>query len=390
MKGTRITVWLLVAVLIAMMTTPALAVPDRMTTYMLQNIQTGITPERNYRFWIGNDTRWGNAVRQSIFDQMEYQQIFPIEWWELDWFGQPEKQQAQALTHGNVESMTLSEFVSIWVEGYDEPFGEEQAIFQFVSKYPLDMEFVAIVGVLKDGTEGNYPDAVPIDSKAFYDWQALCAEPTEDGIKVYFTVEALKRVNGKDAVLALLCNPGAQGYREEPAVLPGAPSKTVDDITSVRIENHNGNDKLYLRITRQMNEQQIWTEYARLYQFIVYDKQLPIHYFDENIVNEIKGMLPENVDVLTLEMNEFLGLAAYNYDYRHGEVTVDLSVPSQYWAGQSVVAVAGAFNEDGVPVWTPQRGEVVEGKIRVHFTQNIMTRMEEDLIALMILSEQPK
>ena len=389
MKGTKIIAGLLMAAFMVMMITSALAVPDRMTTYMVQKLQTEITPERSYEFWMGGDSQWGNVVRQNIFDQMQYQKIFPIEWWMLDWFGQPVKQQAQALTHGNVESMTLCEFVSIWVGGYEEWLGEETALFQFVSEYPLDTNFVALVGALRDGVTETYGEARAEDSEAFYDWQVLRAEPGENGIKVHFTVDALKMINGKDAVLVLLCNPGGQGYQEETVVLPGVPSKTVDDITSVRIENHNGNDRLHLNNTRLLDEP-IRMEYARLYQFIVNEQQLVIHYFGGNTANEIKAMLPENVDALALEMNEFLGLVSYNYDYRHGEVVVDLSVPSQYQAGQSVVAVAGAFNDDDVPVWTPQHAEVIEGKIRVYFTQNIMTRMEEDPIALMILSGTPQ
>lgn len=369
------------------------AVPDKQTTYMLQGIIRADDKINDYAFAIGEDTLPGDDVRRSVYNRVEQEHIAPIDWWGLDFFGSPVKTAAQALTSADVEAMTNCEFVSIDINGYDEKNGDEQAVFHFSNIYPLGLEFVAVVGSLKDGIEVRLANGEKIEAIDLYDWQALRAEPTDngsdditdDGIRVFFTADALKMVNEKDAVLALLCEIMPGTYAEEIITTPGTPSKTVDDITTIRVIDNNEILNLIISVVAPLDEQG-QAECDRLSDFILKEHNAPIAYFGESICGNVETLLP-GIDVDALEMNWYAGVIAHNYTYEHGEIVVDATFPTMYTDGCPLVAIAGVFNDDNTVVWTAQSAEAVAGSVRITFTQNVITRFEENTAILIILNE---
>ncbi len=376
----RLVSWFMAVCLIVGMASVAYAVPDRMTTYMLQ----GILTEKGVALKLGEDTRAGDITRQSLYRCVENDAIVPIDWWALDAFGAELKLNAQALCTTSVDAMTLCEFVAIDVENYDAQLGEEKAVFHFTNEYPVDLAFIAVVGALKDGVQEKLDKGETLDEKALYDWQALRAEPVVQGIRVYFTTDTLKMVNGKDAVLALLCEKHEGKYVEETIITPGTPSKTVGDITDIRIYAA-GNKNYILKIIP--HTQQALKAFDVLRKHIVEERLPAIDYFGAEVTQKAAELLPASVDALALELSEFATCIAYNYDYDHGEVIADATFPTSYQNGQNIVAVVGVFKDDSTVVWTAQKAETVNGNARITFTQNIMTRLEENPCVLLILAE---
>ncbi len=378
---------LLSALLLASLASTAYAVPDRMTSYMLQTILT----DNEFSFTIGEDTEAGAAVRQSIYDAVDNNRLAPIEWWTLDRFGAPVKSAAQVLTEGSVETMTLCSFVSVDVSGYDEKFSDEQAVFHFTNAYPAELKFVAVAGALKDGMAERLANGEAIDPTELYDWQALRAEPvdpdagidTDDGICVYFTQDALTMVNDKDAVVALLCEVKSGTYTEEIIETPGTPSKTVDDVTTIKIYDDNGIENLIVNVVDRQNAD-VQKEYDNVYRHVVTESKNVIDYFCEDVRAEIQELLPD-VSPDTLVMNDFIGVIVHNYTYAHGEILVDAAFPTVYADGEKVIALAGVFKDDDSVIWTPLKAQVANGAVRITLTQNIATRFENATGVLMIL-----
>jgi hypothetical protein len=117
----------------------------------------------------------------------------------------------------------------------------------------------------------------------------------------------------------------------------------------------------------------------------------PVSYFADK-QEGIALLVPEGFDANTLEMNEFSPLTAINYDENYGDVVVSFEFVTEYTDGQTVVAMVGVVtgvNADGTAIveWYALKAEVNNGLVQVHFTQEVLAKLNGTEAMIAILSE---
>ena len=369
---------LILAVLTLASMTTAFAVPDVMTTYQLQTIDN---PGEAFTIAPEDDSALDDRMRLSIFTDVDEEVIAaPIQWWEDDWFGDPVHDKAQALTSADVDSMVLTEIVSLRAENYTG--GEDTLVpvgFHFTDEYPEDFEFVAVVGSESENAETEE------NVKKLQDWQALKAEPVDGDVIVYFTHDALRMIDGKDSVLTLLCVTGNGAARKaKHPVVESTPSKTVTDMIKVEIQQKAGDPRDFILEIKPLNKRGREV-YAEAIEHFTLQGDV-ISFFNETVREAVSGLLPD-VDLEKLEIWEADDWITYGYDYRHGEVLARVSFPANFREGQKIVVIVGAYNDDSQPVWTAQEAEISGGGALIHFSENAVTRAELKTNILFVLAE---
>lgn len=110
-----------------------------------------------------------------------------------------------------------------------------------------------------------------------------------------------------------------------------------------------------------------------------------VKFFDQTVQDAITSLLPVGINAESLTMNEFLPIKIADYDAAYGDITVSFEFATEYVDGQPIVAMVG-IKEGETVTWYAQKAEVVEGVVRIYFTQDVLEKMQTGDVMLAILS----
>ncbi len=100
----------------------------------------------------------------------------------------------------NLDEFGIQEMAPMVLEGYEEAYGDVTATFQFATQYADGQQLVALVGLVTgQDAQGN-----PV-----IEWIAVKAEAEGGAVKVHFPQDLLARLNGQDAMIAILSDGSA-------------------------------------------------------------------------------------------------------------------------------------------------------------------------------------
>lgn len=173
------------------------------------------------------------------------------------------------------------------------------------------------------------------------------------------------------------------------AFATGVPSKTTQDMTTVvSIVSETGVElPPGFQIIPLVATESATRELAAIQSFVTTPNATVVQYFDVAVREEIAKLLPEGFDLDTLSMNEFLPITVVNYEESYGDVAATFQFATQYQEGQPVVALVGITDEvTGVVAWTVLKAEVVDGLVKIHFTQDILLKIQSGDAMLAILN----
>lgn len=128
------------------------------------------------------------------------------------------------------------------------------------------------------------------------------------------------------------------------------------------------------------------------------DKKAPIDFFSLEKQAEIVDLklLPENTDLQTLQMNEFIPIGVCNYKAEYGDITVGIEFPT--FAALSnedkpIVAMAAVYTlvDAAANVWNaewyPLSAKVSNGLVYVTFLGEYLEKLQGNFGSLMILNQ---
>ena len=326
------------------------------------------------------------------------------------------RSRVQELVSVDVDDLKLTEVLPISVSGYEEqqqkapltPGTEEPVTLSFVNDYPADMEVVAVLGSEKAEASGS---ANLENIKETQDWKALRAESTGDSIVVYMTPEALAMANNKNSVLALLFEDGTSPAAQQTAAAAPADqyvyqevervvgSITVTEMVRVRVEGY-AQQGVRPEVASEAAPQQNFslhveelsprsmTVFKAVANYVYQEKGSAVSYFGQSVRNEIQRLLP-SVNPDKMQIEEVMDCDVTGYDFRHGDLLAQISLPEQVSASDKLVAVVGSYNSNGqVHAWTALKAVPQGNGVRITITQNILTRMDAgDKNILFVLRE---
>lgn len=110
-----------------------------------------------------------------------------------------------------------------------------------------------------------------------------------------------------------------------------------------------------------------------------------VQYFDQSVQDALAPLLPEGFDATSLSLNEFVPIQVNGYDSAYGDVAFFFEFPTGYAEGQPLVALLGIQGDAGV-TWFALKAEVVEGLVKIYFTQDVLEKMQTSIVFLTILS----
>lgn len=200
------------------------------------------------------------------------------------------------------------------------------------------------------------------------------------------------------AVLVLLIACGSIGAYADTSGLDTkaihVKSKTTGDLSSVAgMKSESGVElppEFVVEVKTQTEEASAML--TEIFTFVTEQKMPVVSFFNEEVVSEIRAALPEGVDLDSLSMDEFAPLGAISYNGEYGDVAVTFQFATEYVDGQNIVALVGissGLDEAGNQTveWHALKAEVVDGLVVVHFTTEVLLKMEQSEAMIAILSE---
>ena len=425
------------------------AVPDRTTTYMVESLKA---PQNRYYDIKTNVTSELSALfRRTIYDQVEFGLITaPAHWMDTDRFadvvtdasgtlrkdydgyeiavytgdpildyvtiGSSDETMEETIRYyagGDPDSLKLTEVVPIYVSGFEEqqekaplPEGtEEPVLFSFVNEYPEDLKYVGVLGSQKE----EFSQQADIENvKELHDWTSVRMEPVDGGLVAYMTPEALSMANDKDSVLAVLCEEPQAGAGQaavqteeyvDVEVERVIGSKTVKEMTRVKVEGYaekgtNGaavsGDTVQMEFHVQQLGERSMNVLKDVTNYVVNEKKSAVDYFGSGVREKVTQLLPE-VNPDSLQIEDAVDGWVSDFDFRHGDLLVDLTFPEQFQSDDKIVAVVGTFDSGNrIHAWTALQARPINNTARVTITQNILTRMDQGNTNLLFLLKQKK
>lgn len=95
----------------------------------------------------------------------------------------------------DLDQFVIDEFAPMSVEGYQESYGDVTVSLRFATEYAEGQEMAALVGVVTGTDDQGNP---------VIDWTPVQAEPEEGLVTVHFPQSLLTKLNGQDAMIAIL------------------------------------------------------------------------------------------------------------------------------------------------------------------------------------------
>ena len=106
--------------------------------------------------------------------------------------------------------------------------------------------------------------------------------------------------------------------------------------------------------------------------------------FDEDAKNALQEMLPEGVDLASLQMDEFFKIVSWGYDSSYGDVDALFDFMTDYPDGTILVAVVGIIENENV-TWTPVTAVAENKLVRVTFTKEVLEKIQDNKAILTLL-----
>lgn len=106
--------------------------------------------------------------------------------------------------------------------------------------------------------------------------------------------------------------------------------------------------------------------------------------FDADARNTLQEMLPEGVDLTSLQMDEFFKIVSWGYESTYGDVDALFDFMTDYPDGTALVAVVGIFENENV-TWTPVTAVAENKLVRVTFTQDVLEKLQDNEAVLTLL-----
>lgn len=108
-----------------------------------------------------------------------------------------------------VENLTLDEFFPLREVGYEEHYGEVEAVFEFAVRYKDTDVVIALVGVpseqvVNDRAMGGKGHRSSFRDEKGIEWTPMDTRVSEGRVHVKFTEETMRKVNAGNAMMALL------------------------------------------------------------------------------------------------------------------------------------------------------------------------------------------
>jgi len=138
-------------------------------------------------------------------------------------------------------------------------------------------------------------------------------------------------------------------------------------------------------------------------------KEEPVaKFFKEEVIESAKVLLPEETVVENLTMDEFFVLEEEGYVSEYGDIEATFAFPTEYKDEDVLIAMIGIlpteeeiaaaqaaaeeageeFDETSLIVWVPVATEVVEGKVKVCLTEDLLTMLGEHEAVMALLREE--
>ena len=133
-----------------------------------------------------------------------------------------------------------------------------------------------------------------------------------------------------------------------------------------------------------------------------------VKFFSEEVIENVKVILPEETVVENLTMDEFFILEEEGYVNEYGDVEASFVFATEYKEDDVLVAMVGImpteeeiaaaraaaeeageeFDETSLIVWIPVTTEVVEGKVKVSLTEELLVMLGEREAVMAVLREE--
>lgn len=112
-----------------------------------------------------------------------------------------------------------------------------------------------------------------------------------------------------------------------------------------------------------------------------------VEYFAPEVIEKAVAVLPEGKAVEELKMHEFYAVDTINYEEAYGDVEAVFEFATTYEEGKTFVAMIGIISETGEITWMPMSAEVVDGKVKILFTQEVLTLLAENEAVCALLGD---
>jgi hypothetical protein len=184
--------------MMAMVAIPAFAtsVPSKTTQDLAKVVSftsdSGASLGADFIIRLLEETESADATLKQLIDFVTGQKLSPVRFFD-------EKVQqtvASFLPEGtNLDSFVIEEFSPMIVENYKETYGDITAKFQFATEYADGQKMVALIGLVT-GTDD--------EGKPVIEWAPIKAEAEGGLVKAHFPGDLLLRLDGQDAMIAIL------------------------------------------------------------------------------------------------------------------------------------------------------------------------------------------
>lgn len=190
-------------------------------------------------------------------------------------------------------------------------------------------------------------------------------------------------------LVAMVLTMGCGAFAEEPV-----PSITVGTLVTPEGNEYSDDFVVYVTpIAEDTVEAVAFEEIAKVFTEPAVSVK---EYFGEEAVAVAAEYLPEGVDLETMQLDEFVPLQQSGYVDEYGEIKAVFEFATEYEEDDVLLAVVGILPEgfagtmedaaaEGKIQWIPVLTEVIEGKVQITLSQEIMVQIGEQASVLALL-----
>jgi hypothetical protein len=269
----------------------------------------------------------------------------------------------------SIDSVLMFELIPLDSQGFKAEQELTYAWFDFATVYVSGQHIAAV--------------AMVFDAQGSITYIPLPAFVTDEGVQVSFTPEALALMEGEVLGMAILhdSQPGPV-----PSPMPPIPSKTTGDMTIIVKIMTEVPNPLFEMYVQSPPGDAATAEVEKIYQFVTAENQSAARYFEDGVLEDVVGLLPDGLPLDHLEMNEFVPIGMRNFSEVQGGTVVWVQFATDYQDEQVAVAVTMIFGLDGQATAVPLEAVVENGIIRIAFPIEVLEMMVTNELALAILS----
>lgn len=285
----------------------------------------------------------------------------------------------------DADALYMTEFMSLLPEAWESDARIEVEV-QFDVDYQPSQVVVAVIGV--ENEEGAI------------EWKPLAAEVRELGLICFeIPAEWHQKIKNVETLFAVLTDRiGDRGdVVEGDQTQTTPPSKTAGDLVQIPgMSDAEGNElPEEFRIFSVDETEDILNEIAMIQAHLEETVEKPAEpifsYFDADMQNRIRLLLPEDVDMEGLLAYEVLPVMAEGYQETYGDAMVSFVFATPYTQDQQLVVALGQMKEsceegEDPMEWTALRAMVVEDQVNIIFSQAVIPQMQQEAALMIVLS----